>query len=102
MKLPETIARWLGGGRSRDEAESLYAALVAQARRPEPFVELGVPDSLDGRFDALCLHMFLLVRRLARGGARGAGRARGRDDSRLAAMDRPQRAMGGGARGIGE
>ncbi|MFM8679153.1 MAG: ubiquinol-cytochrome C chaperone family protein [Alphaproteobacteria bacterium] len=102
MKLPETIARWLGGGRSRDEAESLYAALVAQARRPEPFVELGVPDSLDGRFDALCLHMFLLVRRLARDGARGAGLARGLYDSMFADMDRTLREMGVGDLGIGK
>lgn len=102
MKLPASIARWFGGDPARDAAEALYAATSAQARRPEPFSELGVPDSLDGRFDALCLHMFLVVRRLSRDGQRGAGLARGLYDSMFADMDRTLREMGVGDLGIGK
>jgi len=102
MKLPQSLARWFAGGRARGEAEALYAALAAQARRPEPFSELGVPDSLDGRFDALCLHMFLVVRRLARDGERGAGLAQDLYDSMFADMDRTLREMGVGDLGIGK
>lgn len=102
MKLPASIARWFGGDPVRDAAEALYAATSAQARRPEPFSELGVPDSLDGRFDALCLHVFLVVRRLSRDGERGAGLARGLYDSMFADMDRTLREMGVGDLGIGK
>lgn len=41
-----------------------YIALVAQARNPFFFTTLGVPDTLDGRFEVIVLHMFLLQHRL--------------------------------------
>jgi cytochrome b pre-mRNA-processing protein 3 len=48
-----------------DEAvTSLYAQIVAQARRAEFYEVMGVPDSLDGRFDILVLHAFLFFHRL--------------------------------------
>jgi cytochrome b pre-mRNA-processing protein 3 len=42
----------------------LYAAAVAAARDPFWYVALGVPDTLDGRFDLIAAHAFLLVRRV--------------------------------------
>jgi cytochrome b pre-mRNA-processing protein 3 len=42
----------------------LYAAAVAAAREPFLYTTLGVPDTLDGRFDVVALHTFLLVHRL--------------------------------------
>jgi cytochrome b pre-mRNA-processing protein 3 len=50
----------------RAEAERLYAALALQARQPEFFAELGIPDTVDGRFDLLSLHAALTIDRLAR------------------------------------
>src|SRR4051812_34792420 len=44
----------------------LYGAAVAAARDPWFFGRLGVPDSLDGRFDLVGLHAALLIRRLRR------------------------------------
>lgn len=43
----------------------LYCAAVAAARQPWFYRELGVPDTLDGRFDLVGLHAFLVIRRLA-------------------------------------
>lgn len=37
---------------------------VAAARQPFFYTTLGVPDTLDGRFDLVALHAFLLVHRL--------------------------------------
>ena len=102
MKLPASIARWFGGDPSRDEAARLYSVVSLQARRPEPFSDLGVPDSLDGRFDMLCLHMFLLVRRLSREGPRGAELVQGLYEEMFADMDRTLREMGVGDLGIGK
>lgn len=41
-----------------------YITLVAQARKPFFFTALGVPDTLDGRFELIVLHLFLLQHRL--------------------------------------
>ena len=49
---------------TRAVAELAYARVVEQARRPEFFVSLGVPDTLDGRFELVCLHAFLYLHRL--------------------------------------
>jgi cytochrome b pre-mRNA-processing protein 3 len=45
-------------------AAALYAAIVAQSRRPVFYSDYGVPDTLDGRFDLIVLHQVLLSRRL--------------------------------------
>ncbi len=50
--------------RERDQALSLYIAAVEQARRPGFYTDCGVADSLDGRFDLIVLHVFLIVRAL--------------------------------------
>ena len=44
---------------------ALYAAAVAAARAPLLYTALAVPDTLDGRFDLIGLHAFLLMRRLS-------------------------------------
>ena len=51
-------------GGERDRALSLYIAAVEQARRPGFYTEGEVADNLDGRFDLIVLHVFLVVRAL--------------------------------------
>lgn len=43
---------------------ALYGAAVAAAREPYFYTTLGVPDTMDGRFDLIALHAFLLIQRL--------------------------------------
>jgi cytochrome b pre-mRNA-processing protein 3 len=45
-------------------AEVVYARIVEQARSPALYRDLGVPDTLDGRFEMLILHAILYFRRL--------------------------------------
>jgi len=45
-------------------ARDAYIALVAQSRNRFFFTTLGVPDTLDGRFETIVLHAFLLQYRL--------------------------------------
>jgi cytochrome b pre-mRNA-processing protein 3 len=45
-------------------ADGLFARLAARAREPLFFLELGVPDTIDGRFDLLTLHAWLVLERL--------------------------------------
>lgn len=52
--------------------EAIYGMIVTQAREPIFYRDLGVPDTVNGRFDLLLLHLWLLLRRLrgvAQGGA---------------------------------
>ncbi len=45
-------------------AERLYAAAASQARTEALYSTLGAPDTVDGRFELLTLHVILLVDRL--------------------------------------
>ncbi len=47
-------------------ASAVYARAAEQARTPQLFEECGIPDTLDGRFDALALHGALMIDRLRR------------------------------------
>src|SRR5882672_5785883 len=47
-------------------AAALYARTAGQARQPVLFEACGIPDTLDGRFDALALHAALMIDRLRR------------------------------------
>ncbi|CAN5917834.1 ubiquinol-cytochrome C chaperone family protein [soil metagenome] len=47
-------------------AAALYRRTAEQARAPELFEVCGIPDTLDGRFDALALHATLVIDRLRR------------------------------------
>ncbi|WP_439368529.1 ubiquinol-cytochrome C chaperone family protein [Bradyrhizobium sp. PMVTL-01] len=44
--------------------EAIYGMIVTQAREPLFYRDLGVPDTVNGRFDLLLLHLWLLLRRL--------------------------------------
>jgi cytochrome b pre-mRNA-processing protein 3 len=83
-------------------AATLYDAVVAQSRRPEFFENLGVPDSVDGRFDMIALHAFLLLRRLKdeKNGAEGLPQKF--FDTMFGDMDRSLREMGAGDLGVGK
>jgi cytochrome b pre-mRNA-processing protein 3 len=88
------------GSARRRRAADLYAAIALQARAAEPFRDLEVPDTLDGRFDSICLHALLVIRRLGREGEPGAVLARDLYDALFADMDRGLREMGVGDLGI--
>jgi cytochrome b pre-mRNA-processing protein 3 len=87
---------FLSAKRRKHEAtiDRLYGAIVAQARDPFFYGELGVPDTIEGRFDMVVLHVHLLFRRLAAESV--AVRAVGQDvfDHFVADMDASLREIG--------
>jgi cytochrome b pre-mRNA-processing protein 3 len=87
-------------GAPQQAADALYAALVAQARRPDFYARLGVPDTLDGRFEMIALHAFLMLRRL-KGEAGTAPLAQALADRFVEDMDASLREMGAGDLGVG-
>ena len=50
--------------RNPDPSKLLYEAIVAAARQPKFYTALGVADTIEGRFDVLILHVYLVVARL--------------------------------------
>lgn len=51
--------------KKRDKsAEALFEAALKAARNPALYRDCGVPDTLDGRFDALLLHLWPIFRAL--------------------------------------
>ncbi len=51
-------------GRKTRDVEPIYSAIVTAARQPHFYAEWGVPDTVDGRFDMIVLHLFLVLDRL--------------------------------------
>lgn len=51
-------------GKGLDDLAALYAAVVAEARRPKWYADFGVPDTVDGRFDMVSLVLALVLLRL--------------------------------------
>ena len=65
LKMSRKLLGWMF---NRDQvAEALYARVVAHSRSPVFFRNGGVADTVDGRFDILALHVYLLLRRLQAG-----------------------------------
>jgi len=74
---------------------ALYGAIVAQARLPAFYRDYGVPDTVEGRFELIVLHLALVLDRLA---AQPELRALGQDlfDQFCQDMDNNLREMGVG------
>jgi cytochrome b pre-mRNA-processing protein 3 len=47
----------------RGTIEAIYGMIVTQTREPAFYRNLGVPDTVNGRFDLLVLHLWLVLRR---------------------------------------
>ncbi|HWA42889.1 MAG TPA: ubiquinol-cytochrome C chaperone family protein [Hypericibacter adhaerens] len=96
------LSRLFRSDPSATPAERLYAALVEQARQPAFFREGRVPDSLDGRFEMLTLHAFLVLRRLRAEGPAGAALAQRLFDRMFVDMDESLREIGVGDLSVGK
>jgi cytochrome b pre-mRNA-processing protein 3 len=74
-----------------EAVRATYIALVAQARNPFFYTTLGVPDTLDGRFEVIVLHLFFLQHRLR---AADPGFAQSLSEAFFIDMDRSLRELG--------
>ena len=81
---------------------ALYAAAVAAARDPWFYRHLGVPDTLDGRFDLVVLHAFMLIHRLQDTAEPGPALAQSVFDAMFRDMDSNLREIGVGDLSVGK
>ena len=75
--------------------EAIYGMIVTQAREPLFYRDLAVPDTVNGRFDLLLLHLWLVLRRL-KSVAAGTALSQALFDHFCADMDDNLREMGVG------
>jgi cytochrome b pre-mRNA-processing protein 3 len=73
----------------------LYNNIVSQAREPLFYRDLAVPDTVNGRFDMVLLHLWIVLRRLRRAEG-GAGLSQALFDHFCGDMDDNLREMGVG------
>lgn len=95
------LARLFGRAATQAGPAPLYVALVDQARSPVFYGEGKVPDTLDGRFDMICLHAFLVLHRLKSEGQEASGFSQSLFDTMFKDMDRGLREMGVGDLRVG-
>jgi len=88
------------GNTDKATAGSLYTAVVTRAREPVFFVTFGVSDTLDGRFDLLTLHAWLVLDHLGKDSAH-AGLAQAFVDRVFVGFDEALRELGAGDMGMG-
>ena len=72
----------------------LYTAAVRTARDPLLYDRFGAPDTVDGRFDLIGLHVFLLINRLQRAPKPGPQLAQAVFDAMFSDMDFNLREIG--------
>ena len=82
-------------------ARALYERVVAQARQPGFYRDCGVPDSVDGRFELIALHAFLVLRRLKSDPADAGELGQALFDVMFQDMDQSLRELGAGDLGVG-
>lgn len=75
---------------------SLYKRIAMASRRPGLYAALGIPDTLEGRFESLSLHMILVLRALRGLPAPADDLAKDLTDAFFRDMDASLREMGVG------
>jgi len=85
-----------------DNAINLYAKIIAQARNESFYISYGVPDTVNGRFGLITLHMFIVLRRLKELGSEGSSLSQDLFDTMFSDMDQNLREMGVGDLSVGK
>jgi cytochrome b pre-mRNA-processing protein 3 len=58
------LAQWRARRANRTLIDQLHGKIVAASRRPPLYIDLGVPDTFEGRFEMVTLYAGLVIRRL--------------------------------------
>ena len=85
----------------RAAAQHAYRLVVDHAREPIFFTAFEVPDTIDGRFELICLHAFLYLHRLKTERPQSSALSQAFFDAMFIDMDRGLREMGTGDLSVG-
>lgn len=96
------LKRFFQGPRFEAEARTLYRQIAERARRPILFTLYGVPDTIDGRFEMLCLHAYALFHGLKGKGADAEALSQAVYDAMFVDLDGSLRELGAADIGVGK
>lgn len=97
------MMNWIRERKQRRElAARLLEVVIDQARCPAFYASYGVPDTMLGRYEMVCLHAYILLRRLKRAGGQGPRVAQTLHDQIFDDFDVALREVGLGDMGIGK
>ncbi len=82
--------------RLKSTAHQIYGSIVTQARAPLFYAAWGIPDSVEGRFEMIVVHMALVMRRLKDGDEKAFALSRLIAERFVEDMDDSLREMGVG------
>lgn len=85
---------------TEQQARLIYNAIVVQSRKTDFYTRLGVPDTLDGRFEMILLHAFLVIYHMRKFGEKGEALNQAIFDEMFANLDLSQREAGIGDMGV--
>jgi len=91
-----------GRNSTREAADVAYQRVVEQARQAVFFSDYCVPDTLDGRFELICLHAFLYLHRIKADRPQASPFCQRFFDRMFADFDRSLREMGVGDLSVGK
>ena len=94
--------KFFNGFQRKRDVYQLYNIIVEQARTPAFYLEFEVEDTVDGRFDMILLHLFLILQRLEREGELEERLQRELQEAFINDMDRSLREMGVGDMSVGK
>lgn len=86
----------------KQTAYALYKALVDQARHPSFYTDYAVEDTIEGRFDMILLHLFLVDDRLDQAGEEYVSLRRNLHEAMVSDLDRSFREIGVGDMSVGK
>lgn len=101
MAFFSNIAKLFCDPPEKTQAALIYVNLVQQSRKPVFYTQYGIPDTLDGRFEMIALHMHLMLHRLRQEQSPSAeALSRLMIEGMMSDMDRSVRELGAGDTGI--
>ncbi len=96
------LSFWKRRQMARSHTEAIYQRIVTTARRPEFYTEGGVPDTPEGRFELITMHIIMTISRLNTEGEAGEAAGQALFDHFFKDMDFAMREMGVGDTSIGK
>ncbi len=96
------LRRFLKDDQLEAAAAAVYGAMARQARNPAFYLSYDVPDTVDGRFEMMSLHAYLLFRRLRGQGDEITRLTQAVYDRMFREMDLALRELGAADLGVGK
>lgn len=88
------MVSWFSRSRQDVDMAPVYEKIVRQARHPHFYSDWGVPDTVEGRYNMIVLHAFVVIHRLKGDGGPGDAAAQDLFNRMFRDMDQSMREMG--------